>query len=88
MLSSGEQHILILAYELLFKAPENSLVLIDEPEISFHLRWRMNFFENICSIIDSRHLQCIVSTHSPQIFSSKWNYTEDLYEQQNKFIKG
>ena len=33
-LSSGEQHELVLAYDLLFKVKEKSLVLIDEPELS------------------------------------------------------
>ncbi|MFT5914385.1 MAG: putative ATP-binding protein involved in virulence, partial [Bacteroidia bacterium] len=39
-LSSGEQHELVLMYELLFKVPEDSLVLIDEPEISLHVAWQ------------------------------------------------
>ena len=32
-LSSGEQHELVLLYELLFRIKPNSLILIDEPEI-------------------------------------------------------
>jgi hypothetical protein len=36
-LSSGEQHELVLLYELLFKIKSNSLVLIDEPELSLHI---------------------------------------------------
>ena len=38
-LSSGEQHEIVLFYELLFKVPENSLVLIDEPKTSIHILW-------------------------------------------------
>ena len=38
-LSSGEQHELVLLYELLFKVQEKSLVLIDEPELSLHVGW-------------------------------------------------
>ena len=80
-LSSGEQHISVLAYELLFKAQDFTLVLIDEPEISFHLMWQMKFLKNLQSIMDLRKIQCIVATHSPQIFSQNWDLTVDLYKQ-------
>jgi predicted ATPase len=36
-LSSGEQHILIQIYDLLFSDKPDSLILIDEPEISLHV---------------------------------------------------
>ena len=42
-LSSGEQHELVLLYELLFKGPRNGLVLVDEPEISLHVGWQSQF---------------------------------------------
>ena len=80
VLSSGEQHILILSYELLFKAKETDIVLIDEPEMSFHLMWQMDFLKNLSSIIKLRNIQCIISTHSPQIFSQNWKLTVDLYK--------
>lgn len=80
-LSSGEQHILIQTYELLFKAQEDSLVLIDEPELSFHLVWQMDYLSNLKSIVKLRQIQCIVSTHSPQVFSSNWNLSVDLFTQ-------
>ena len=38
-LSSGEQHELVLAYELIFATPAGALLLIDEPEISLHIAW-------------------------------------------------
>ena len=49
-LSSGEQHFLIQTYELIFNAQENSLALIDEPEMSFHIIWQMDFLRNIREI--------------------------------------
>lgn len=79
-LSSGEQHFLIQTYELIFNAQENSLALIDEPEMSFHIIWQMDFLRNIREIAKLKGLQCIVATHSPQIFDSMWELTSDLYE--------
>lgn len=82
-LSSGEQHILIMTYELIFRAQDNSVVLIDEPEMSFHLMWQTEFLKTMQRILDVRKnkLQCIVATHSPQIFDNRWDLTLDLYRQ-------
>ncbi|MGM9762693.1 MAG: AAA family ATPase [Candidatus Cryptobacteroides sp.] len=85
-LSSGEQHILIMAYELIFKAQENSLVLIDEPEISFHLMWQMEFLRTLEDILNVRknRLQFVVATHSPQVFDNRFKLSIDLFSQRNK----
>ena len=80
-LSSGEQHILIMAFELLFLAPDDSLVLIDEPEMSFHMLWQVDYLKNLRAITSLRKLQCIICTHSPQIFNQNWDLTIDLYDQ-------
>jgi len=42
-LSSGEQHLIVLIGQLIFSISEGSLVLIDEPEISFHPEWQEQF---------------------------------------------
>lgn len=83
-LSSGEQHLLVMAYELLFKAFDDSIVLIDEPEMSFHLMWQLNFMNDLKAIVKQRGVQAIVSTHSPQTFNMDWGYAVDLYEQSTK----
>lgn len=80
-LSSGEQHILIQTYELLFKAEHSSLVLMDEPEISYHLAWQVDFLRNMKEIVKLRGIQCIIGTHSPQMFNSDWKLSVDLYTQ-------
>jgi AAA domain, putative AbiEii toxin, Type IV TA system len=38
-LSSGEQHELVLFYDLLFRVTRGSLILIDEPELALHVVW-------------------------------------------------
>lgn len=49
-LSSGEQHQLVLLFELLFEIKENSLILIDEPELSLHVAWQKKFIGDLLSI--------------------------------------
>lgn len=78
-LSSGEQHTMIQFYEMLFKTEKGALVLIDEPEMSFHMAWQIHFMRNVEDICKMRNIQCIIATHSPQIFGRKWNLTCDLY---------
>lgn len=77
-LSSGEQHEAVLLYELLFKAKENSLVLIDEPEISLHVVWQKAFLDDIQEIINLQKIDVVIATHSPQIINDRWELTVNL----------
>lgn len=78
-LSSGEKQMIIQVYELLFRAQSGTLVLIDEPELSLHMMWQMNYQKNLSQIAQLRGFQCIVATHSPQIFNSLWSKSVDLF---------
>lgn len=77
-LSSGEQHQIVLLYELIFKANENVLVLIDEPELSLHVAWQKEFLNDLTKIIEIQNMPIVIATHSPQIIDSKWDLTVDL----------
>ena len=50
-LSSGEQHELVLLYDLLFRVKPNTLVLIDEPELSLHVTWQKSFLPDLLEIV-------------------------------------
>jgi len=50
-LSSGEQHELVLLYDLLFKTKKDTLLLVDEPEISLHIAWQKQFLSDLRRII-------------------------------------
>lgn len=82
-LSSGEQHEVVLLFELLFKAKENSLVLIDEPEISLHVVWQKAFLNDIKEIISLQKIDIVIATHSPQIINDKWDLTVNLEDSCN-----
>lgn len=77
-LSSGEQHELVLLYLLLFKIPENSLILIDEPEISLHIDWQMDFLNDLTDIVRLRNFDILLSTHSPSIINGHSELTISL----------
>ena len=50
-LSSGEQHELVLIYDLIFESNANSFLLIDEPEISLHVAWQKRFLPDLIEIM-------------------------------------
>ncbi len=77
-LSSGEQHELVLAYQLLFIVQPGSLVLIDEPEISLHVSWQQKFLQDLERIAQTADLDFLIATHSPQIIHDRWELTESL----------
>ena len=77
-LSSGEQHEIVLLYQLLFQAPENSLVLLDEPEISLHVAWQEQFVPGLQAITAISGFDALIATHSPQIIGDRWDLTVEL----------
>jgi predicted ATP-binding protein involved in virulence len=77
-LSSGEQHELVLLYELLFKVEPNSLVLIDEPELSLHVGWQSQFLKDLQEITQLADLNILMATHSPDIIQDRWDLTVEL----------
>ena len=77
-LSSGEQHLVALFTMLLFSAGPGSVVLIDEPEISFHAAWKHAFLDDISSVARLMDLQIIIATHSSSIINGRWDLTEEL----------
>jgi len=79
-LSSGEQNELILIFELLFKSQANSLILIDEPEMSLHISWQQHFLEDMQAISDVTDVKIIIATHSPDIINGRWDLTAGLEE--------
>jgi len=77
-LSSGEQHELIVLYELLFRGPTGGLVLVDEPEISLHVAWQSRFLADLISILAPTDSYAIVATHSPVIIGTRSDLTVEL----------
>jgi len=64
-LSSGEKQLFLRGLSLKFLEANNSIILIDEPEISLHPEWQQKIikvYENI-----GINNQLIIATHSPHI---------------------
>ena len=70
-LSSGEKQLLIILLKVLCQDEKPTVLLMDEPEISLHLRWQDKLIEVIREL--NPNCQVIIATHSPSLFSDGWN---------------
>lgn len=82
-LSSGEQHELVLFYELLFRVIPGSLILIDEPELSLHVVWQQQFLKDVQQVTQLTDIDIILATHSPDIISDRRDLVVELEEPEN-----
>ena len=70
-LSSGEQQELVLHYDLLFRVSSNTIVLIDEPELSLHVAWQKKFLPELLEIVQVSNFDALVATHSPFVVGDR-----------------
>jgi predicted ATP-binding protein involved in virulence len=77
-LSSGEQHELVLFYELLLKTLPGSLIMIDEPEISLHVVWQEQFLQDVQDITRLAEVDVLIATHSPDIIDGRRDLVVEL----------
>lgn len=69
-LSSGEQQMMVLAYEILFRATPGTLVIVDEPEISLHILWQDRLIHDLSSMGRSNDVQFLMASHSPMLLAA------------------
>lgn len=68
--SSGEQCMLVMMLGIAGHIRDNSLIFIDEPEISLHPKWQEEFMSLLVRTFSKyRSCQFFIATHSPQIVS-------------------
>ena len=67
-LSSGEKQLFLRTLAIKMLNPENSIILIDEPELSLHPKWQQRIVDVYRKI--GKNNQVIIATHSPHILGS------------------
>lgn len=68
-LSSGEQQMTVLAFEILFRAKPGTLVIVDEPELSLHVLWQDTLIRDLVRMGEASGVQFLMATHSPLILA-------------------
>ncbi|CDN31639.1 Methionine ABC transporter ATP-binding protein [Mucinivorans hirudinis] len=69
-LSSGEKQIIIILTHALISGGEQTIMIMDEPEISLHFDWQRRLIRDILQL--NPNLQLILATHSPAVVMDGW----------------
>ena len=65
-LSSGEKQLLIILMSVVLQEEKPCILLLDEPEISLHVRWQEDFIDKI--LLLNPNVQIIMATHGSRMF--------------------
>jgi len=86
-LSSGEKQLLIILLTVLLQDKKQSILVMDEPEISLHIDWQRCLIEYIRAL--NANCQIIIATHSPTTYYQGWIdkifRIEDMFSANNLF---
>ena len=86
-LSSGEQCVLLSILNIAGAVKDNSIVCIDEPEISLHPSWQRKYIKLLKDCFRQyRSCHFIISTHSPLIISELDEEDAYILEMENNII--
>lgn len=69
-LSTGEKQMLLILLKVLFQNQQQSIYILDEPEISMHPDWQEHLIDNIRKL--NPNVMVIIATHSPDIIVNGW----------------
>ncbi len=83
-LSSGEKQIITFFAYLIFglESTNQSIFIVDEPELSLHLNWQRKFVDSIMSI--NKNVQLIFATHAPEMIGKHRNKAVKLIPVNNE----
>lgn len=77
--SSGQQQLLCSFFGLAASLEDDAIVLIDEPELSLHPRWQLNFLKHLEHVLEAfSGCHVIIATHSPLITQSAVSHGADI----------
>lgn len=78
--SSGQQQMLCSIFGLAAALEDDSIVLIDEPELSLHPRWQMNLFRHLETALEAvSGCHVIIATHSALVAQAATNHGISIY---------
>lgn len=70
-LSSGEKNILLTIFFISISLSDSkeNILIIDEPEISLHPKWQIEYLENISDLFYLNDIKIYIATHSPLLLT-------------------
>lgn len=84
--SSGEKHLLFAYMGILSRIRDNSLILIDEPEISLHPEWQIKYISNLNKLFGKyKNCHFILASHSHYFVSELQGESSAIVVLKNDF---
>lgn len=83
-LSSGEQQVLLLLSKIMASAGSGTVLLIDEPEISLHVRWQQLLPGCFSLIAEQLQTRLVIATHSPTLIANAQDSISDCFLAKNQ----
>ena len=80
-LSSGEKQLLYILLVAVNTQHENSVLFMDEPDLSLHVDWKKILIREIMNI--NPNLQLIVATHAPSMITGWFEHVKEVSNIQN-----
>ncbi|WP_269795989.1 AAA family ATPase [Streptococcus sp. SM3] len=69
-LSTGEISLLLRLFNIINQIENNSIILIDEPELHLHPNWCINYISKLKQLFNKYDSHFIIATHSPLLVSN------------------
>lgn len=77
-LSSGEKQLILLFGKIIRASTMDSLIIIDEPEISLNIKWQRMLLDTMKYLVRGSNVQFVIATHSFEILSGHLQDTISL----------
>ena len=78
LLSSGEQHLLLLFLNVFASSEQSRLFIIDEPELSLNVKWQRQLVDSLLALTDNSECQFLLATNSIELLSKHSDYVVKL----------
>lgn len=78
LLSSGEQHLLLLFLNVFTSSDQSRLFIIDEPELSLNVKWQRELVDSLLGLTQDAQCQFLLATHSIELLSKHRKYVTVL----------
>ncbi|SDG06071.1 AAA family ATPase [Terriglobus roseus] len=69
LLSSGEQHLLLMFCYVIIAQNRQTIFIIDEPEISLNIKWQSKILQSLLKLSGDAPMQFLLATHSIELIS-------------------
>ena len=78
VLSSGEQHLLLLFLNVFTSSDQSRTFIIDEPEMSLNIKWQRELVDSLLSLTQNTLCQFLLATHSIELLAKNRRFVTHL----------